>query len=227
MNIAVLFFGRLNDLDKHYDAYMKFLNKDNNNLYIFLSSDKEPINILKGFITLYKPISYINDKITPPLYNLSLYESNIRENFTNINNVIRHFTNKKRVLGLFNEFVKNNNNIKFDLVVSLRLDILFNDNSKNINDYIIKQNYLSNNIYIPKLYPMCIPENYNSCINDQIAFGNPNVMYIYMNVIDYIDFLLKKYKKCCFNPEILTIHNLKNYKINIKICDINYRINKD
>ena len=69
MNIAVLFYGRLTNYDKHYNNYMKFFNNDDNKLFIFLSSDNEPEDKLKGFIELYKPISYTKEieeyKIVP------------------------------------------------------------------------------------------------------------------------------------------------------------------
>jgi len=60
--IALLFYGRLKKYKEHHDIIMSIF-CSNSIIDCYLSSDNSDNNELKGFIDIYKPKSYINDKI--------------------------------------------------------------------------------------------------------------------------------------------------------------------
>jgi hypothetical protein len=194
MRIALLIYGRLNKSNKHYDNIMDSIGNEHT-VDIFLSSDNSPETQLQEFIELYKPISYNNDKVEHDT-NLEKYE---KHRYVVIDNMIRHFINKKRVFTLLELYVKKES-ITYDIIISLRIDLVFH-NSFNLTSV---QPYT---IYIP---------SGNDCdgINDQVAYGSMDVMKKYMNIYEYIIELLET-KTTIVHPESLTLANIQFHKINI------------
>jgi hypothetical protein len=195
---AILVYGRLNKSKDH--AYLKqtFANCD-----FYASSDNSPQEYLEDFVSIFKPILYTNEPIVHD-YRLDNYPYRPVE--TNLENMVRHFINKKRVFELMKQSGK-----KYDIIVSLRIDVVIT------NKIII--NILPNTIYIP------FGRDYRSGINDQIAMGDYPTMEKYMNIIDYII----GYLDSGFSfphPEKLTEINLVYHRIPIKRVDIQYRLEK-
>ena len=161
-----------------------------------MTSDNSP-NI-EDFVKIYKPLDYTNDKIEHN-YNFKKY-NRVRPE-TNIDNMTRHFINKNRVFTLFEKYVEKNN-INYNVIISLRLNLLFK------NKFIL--NSIENNtIYIPNCYDF-IPKS----INDMVAYGNFTVMKKYNNIINNVDELLRK-NLSIPHPESLTLANIiyNNIKI--------------
>lgn len=203
MRIAVLVYGRLKYCVEHYNNIINSIGKENNIIDFFMSSDNSP-NI-EDFIKLYKPLDYTNDKIEHN-YNFKKYNGVRVE--TNIDNMTRHFINKNRVFTLFEKYVEKNN-INYDVIISLRLNLLFK------NKFIF--NTIENNkIYIPKDYDP-IPKS----INDMVAYGNFNVMKKYNNIINNVDELLTK-NLTIPHPESLTLANIIYNNINIVRTNVEY-----
>jgi len=205
MRIALLIYGRLNKCNKHYDNIMDSIGKEHN-VDIFLSSDNSPETQLQEFIELYKPISYNNDKVEHDT-NLEKYEKHA---YVIIDNMIRHFINKKRVFALLELYVKNES-ITYDIIISLRIDLVFR-NSFNLTSV---QPYT---IYIP---------SGNDCtgINDQVAYGSMDVMKKYMNIYEYIIELLER-KTTIVHPESLTLANIRFHKINVIRVNLSHVIKR-
>lgn len=195
MRIALLVYGRLNKCKEHYNNIMDNIGKEHN-VDVFLSSDNSVETQLQEFIELYKPISYNNDKIIYDT-NLEKYE---KPEATNIDSMIRHFINKKRVFALLELYVTKES-ITYDIVISLRIDLVFH-NSFNL---ISAQ---SDTIYIPS------DNDFLDGINDQVAYGSIDVMKKYMNIYEYIIDLLER-KTTIAHPESLTLANIQFHKINI------------
>ena len=199
MKIAVLIYGRLNKCVEHYSNYMSSLGKD---VDFFLSSDNSSEELLQEFIHLYNPISYTNEKI---FYSISLDNYSKRPE-TNIHNMICHFINKQRVFQLLE-----NHNETYDIVVSLRIDLVFKDTF----DF---SNVVENTIYIPNNY-----DYYG--INDQVAYGTMEVMkkynYIFKNMI-YLIFT----EKAIVHPETLTLANIKFNELLINRFELSYYIER-
>jgi hypothetical protein len=107
-------------------------------ILIFFSSDNSSESLFNDFIHLYKPKLYNNSSIQYE-YNLGKYSG--RRDETCIHNMTCHFINKNRVFLLLEEY-KNKENIHYDCVISLRIDLVFLNN-------LIFNNLKDNTIYIP------------------------------------------------------------------------------
>lgn len=195
MHFAVLIYGRLNKCIENYQNITESIGIEHT-LDFFLSSDDSPDNLLQEFIKLYKPISYINDKIVHD-YNFENYPTQLQ---ANSENMTRHFINKTRVFRLFEQYVTNNS-VKYDASIALRVDLVFH------NKFTFPIHVEENTIYIPS-------NNDWSGLNDRVAYGNIDVMCKYMNIIDNVYYLLN-IKKCNRHPECLTFANMKYHRIDI------------
>ena len=202
MRIAVLVYGRLNKCVEHYKNIIENICVDN--IDFFLSSDNSPI--INDFIHLYKPIAYNNSPIHYK-YDLGKYPGKRSE--TNIHNMTCHFINKNRVFILLEEYVSKTN-IKYDIVVSLRIDCVFKTP--------FLRNVLDNTIYIPYGSDYI----YNA-LNDQIAYGTLDVMKKY-NSINAVDLLEKKLS--IPHPECLTFANIRFHNLQIKRIHMPYYIER-
>ena len=200
MKIAVLIYGRLNKCVEHYSNYISSLGKE---VDFFLSSDNSPKELLQEFIHLYNPISYTNEKI---VYSISL-DNYPKQPETNIHNMICHFINKQRVFQLLEK-----HNVTYDIVVSLRIDLVFN------NTFVFSNN-VENTIYIPNNY------DYREGINDQVAYGTMEVMkkynYLFKSMIDLLDT-----GKSIVHPETLTLANINFNELLINRFELSYYIER-
>jgi hypothetical protein len=206
MRVAVLVYGRLNKCVEHYENTVESIGKDID-IDFFLSSDNSSESLFNDFIHLYKPKLYDNSSIQYE-YDLTKYPGKREE--TNIHNMTCHFINKNRVFLLLEEY-KNKENIHYDCVISLRIDLVF------LNNFIFN-NLEDNTIYIP--YGKDYLDN---GINDQVAYGNIDVMKKY-NSINAVDLLEKKLS--IPHPESLHYANIIFHKLQIKRVNLEYNLDK-
>lgn len=207
MKIAILIYGRLDECSLSYQNTMNALS-NYDSVDFFCSSDNSDESCLYEFINKYKPIDYINDKITTDEYK---YFYDFPNNpATNIDFMIRHFINKNRVYNLFLKHIEANNK-QYDIIMYLRADLKFYEkfNFENPKD---------NNIYIPLEWDW-------GGINDQIAYGNQNVMKIYSNLIFNCIILLSN-KLAIVHPETLTLANLIYNGLTINRFKLQYHVHK-
>ena len=211
MKIAVLVYGRLN---KNIDQYNYIINSIGveNNIDFFCSSDNSSKKDLDNFVNKYKPKKYINSKIIIQEDILNYYKSFPKPNETNVENVIRHFTNKERVYKLFKEYIEKNKT-HYDIILCLRIDL-------DIFDKFNFENTERNILYIPK------GRDFRSGINDQIAYGNQYVMEKYLNILTYCGPILENYMSF-FHPENLTKANINFHKLKVHRFKFRYNINKN
>ena len=205
MRIAVLVFGRLNRCDEHYENIMESLG--DNELDFFVSSDNPDEALLKDFIRLYKPKSCNISSIS---YNYDLSKYPGRRAETRIDIMTRHFINKNRVLALLEEYM-DKTKVEYDCVLSLRVDCVFK-NKFNFNSF------QENTIYIP--YDFDWVEN---GINDQLAYGNLEVMRKY-NSINPVQLLEKGLS--IPHPETLNCANIKFHKLQVERPYLEYFIER-
>lgn len=213
MRVAILVYGRL---DKALCNYRYIKNSIGSlekieTIDFFCSSDNS--SNIEEFIIKYKPKDYINDKIDIDENELEYYNMYRVPGEVSVKNVLKHFTNKKRVYHIFNQYRKENN-LHYDVVVSLRIDI------KIFKKFMInKPNH--NTIYIPNC------EDHRNGINDQIAYGDQIVMEKYCNIIDNCKFILNnKLSKIGFHPENLTLANIKLNELTIERFNLKYKITR-
>lgn len=212
MRIALLIYGRLNKAITQFTNIENniFQNNLNSQIDCFCSSDNS--KHMENFINLYSPKNFINDEIIVTDNLLNYYKFNFNTpSETNIKNVIKHFTNKKRVFELMEKY-SITNKIKYDVVISYRIDIQL------ISKFDIC-NPKYNTIYIPE------GQDWRMGINDQIAYGSQNVMKKYCNILNNIHIILKyKLSKYGFHPENLTLANIKYNNIYIYRFKLSYII---
>lgn len=199
MKIAVLVYGRLNKCMEHQENILEHIGFQHE-LDFFVSSDNSPDMNL--FIKLYKPKLWINDPVTYSV-NFGKYPTNRPE--TNIHNMTCHFINKKRVFELFKSY-----NEKYDLVISLRIDLHFE--TKFNFDHVEKDT-----IYIPS------GSDWGG-INDQLAYGNSETMEKYHKIFDNCIYFLER--GTVPHPETLNSANLIYYNLDIIRFPIKYYINR-
>jgi hypothetical protein len=205
MRIAVLVFGRLNRCTDHYENIMESLG--DNEIEFFVSSDNPDESLLKDFIRLYKPKMYNHSPITYH-YDLSKYPGRRYE--TRLDIMTRHFINKNRVLSLLEEYIETNG-VEYDCVLSLRVDCVFKHG-------ILFDSIEENTIYIPNGFDWV-----ENGINDQIAYGNLEVMRKY-NSINPVELLEKGLS--IPHPETLNCANIKYHKLLIQRPEIEYFIER-
>lgn len=205
MRIAVLVYGRLNNAAKHYrnivDAF------GTHDLDFFLSSDNSSESLLNEFTRLYKPVRYIN---SPIHYDRDLGKYPGKRDETNIHNMTCHFINKNRVFALLEEHV-HATRATYDCVVSLRIDCVFQN--KFVFDALAEDT-----IYIPQG-----SDHVEKAINDQIAYGKPDVMKKY-NSIDPV-YLLEN-RLSIPHPESLNYANIQFHALQVVRVELNYYLDK-
>ena len=198
MRVAVLVYGRLDKCIQQYDNIIEHIGR-NHEVDFFFSSDESSEFLVNNFIKLYKPILYDNTKITYD-YDLSKYQSS--EQVSRVHNMTCHFINKNRVFALLEKHMQTNN-VNYDVVISLRIDLQF-ENSFDFSEL------LDNTLYIPH------NEDHGG-INDRVAYGKVDVMKKY-NSIDPV-FLLEQ-KLSIIHPESLTLANIKFNELLVKRVDL-------
>lgn len=209
MKVAILIYGRLNKCAEHYSYFMNALS-NYDSVDFFCSSDNSDTIHMNDFITRYKPIYYINDKIKVDDFNY-IYEFP-QHPHTHVDNMIRHFINKKRVYNIFLKYIEATNK-QYDIIMYLRADL-------QIDDKFNFEYPKDNNIYIP------IGKDYYNGINDQIAYGNQSVMKLYSNLIFNCKLLLSN-NLSYVHPETLTLANLKYNNVIINRFSLSYKLNKN
>lgn len=207
MRIAVLIYGRLDNFVEHHDNILNSIGSENS-VDFFLSSDNSP-NIDR-FVELYKPIMYINNKIEHN-FNFSKYDEKIAGE-TSLSNMTCHFINKYRVFCLLEHYIKVQD-VKYDVILSLRIDL-------NIEDKFDFRDIEENTIYIP------LGEDHRGGLNDQLAYGNLDVMKKYSCIIFNATRLLEE-RLSILHPESLVKANIVSNNINVKRFQLRYNINKN
>lgn len=196
---AVLIYGRLNKAKDHYPNIMETFDGAD----FFASSDNSSQECLDDFVRLYKPILYTNEPIVHS-YQLDHYPNKPYE--THLDNMVRHFINKKRVF----ELMKNSGK-KYNVIVCLRIDAVFS--------HPIELMILPNHIYIP------FGRDHRQGINDHLAIGDEPTMEKYMTVIDNMIYLLD-HGLSFPHPERLTFVNLVCHGIPIVRFNLHYRLDR-
>jgi len=208
MRIAVLVYGRLNKSAETHENIMANLGiRKCDQVDFFASSDNSSEESLANFISLYSPIAYDNSEKTYT-YDLGIYPCKRVE--VNLHNMACHFINKNRVFSLLDEHIQNTNTA-YDLVVSLRIDILFD------GPLITSHPIAENTIYIPEGSDFICDS-----INDQLAYGSVDVMRKY-NSIDPV-YLLDNGLSIP-HPESLHYANIiRVHQLNVCRIPVGYRI---
>jgi len=221
MRIAVLVYGRIDMSNEARAENIKNTIGTNHTIDFFLSSDNSSTPDIEEFIRLYRPISYINDPIERTdklefkracVFSRTCPERNPSYDDLRIENMVRHFFNKKRVFSLLEKHIENTK-IHYDVVLSLRNDLVFK-NKFNF-DYIHK-----NTVYIPEG-----SDYLGKALNDQVAYGRVETMKKYSNIFENMIYLLEK-KISISHPESLNYANIHHHKLKIIRFILDYEIKR-
>lgn len=166
MHLAILVYGSLDASAKHYENIVDSIGREHT-IDFFGSSDHSNEDCLNDFLRLYQPISYTNEPIEHS-YDLTGYPIEY-----NMENMIQHFINKDRVFTLME-----NTNTLYDVVISLRVDLLF-------HSPFLFNDIQENTIYIPE------GNDLEGGLNEQLVYGKPDAMNKYMNHIHNCMYLLE------------------------------------
>jgi len=212
MRIAVLFYGRLRKFKEHRENFLDSIGRDNT-LDIFYSADAEPQSDIQEFVDLYKPVCYSNDPIEntiePLLYKYKNPPSPDHYDRTNVKNMTRHFYNKKRVVGLLDDYIRETGT-KYNVVVFLRFDLFY-------KEPFVFQEVKENTVYIPEGHNYAL-----LAVNDQLAYGSFEAMKKYMtlydNVVSFLD------QDAFLHPESLHYWNLRHHGIQVVRYPFSYTL---
>lgn len=173
-------------------------------IYYYLASESKIIQKA----TFNQRIQLFNIDNNVPYKNATAKHVQPKTKSDMVSNTCAMFYKKRRIW----EFVSNK---KYDLIVSVRPDILPLDGQYMIHLIINAILHIDNNTLL-------IPKFYNSHgITDSLAFGNYHVMKMYMKLYDSIDTFLKTYY---FNPEFILYKYLHDNGIKFSVFDFVYKI---
>lgn len=196
MNIAILFSGRIFGYEKTIESYKEHIYKENTHIFIAHNAyNPEDLSIFNSSKNIHvtselyvmpesPPIRYSNPGTDPNGYYLSSM-----------------WYNRNLAYKMMKEFSLKNN-IKFDIVISARLDAL-------IKSPLITP-VEENTIYIPN------NEDHGG-LNDQFAYGTMDIMEVYCNLYNNV-------KTVTPGPETLLKDYIKTTGINIKRIDLVYQL---
>jgi hypothetical protein len=208
MKIAVLFSGRINRFQEHYDNIMTNI-VQNNDADFFLSHSPECDEDIHKFCTIYHPKTVNNNTIT--YMDLSSYTCHPQ---SNSHNVMCMWVNRQRVFQDMRDYMVKNN-IWYDIIISTRLDTWCYE-TLNLSKY---DNLSDTDIYIP-----------NGCdwggLNDQLAFGNyyamEKYMMLYSNMNPILDILMNSIGY--YGPEPILKVNIELNNLIVHRFPLNYKL---
>jgi len=210
-NLAICISGSLRSLEYCINNFIDFIYEPNKkhfniNIFYYLPLD-DNINKVSLLKYLNPTILIENDK----QHNIPDITWNGRSINFKVDNVstagipgyIQQLYGIQSSYELLEDYEKKNN-IKFDLILRCRSDIIFK------NPIYIKD-YNTNNIIVSKFH-------YWDGINDRFAFGNRDIMSFYMTMYSSLYKLTNNVKLHIKNAEYFCKYNLDINNINYEMC---------
>jgi hypothetical protein len=151
---------------------------------------------------------YIKENIKPKLYTIQNYQQFCEQTSTEITAALYNSINE---VNLLRKKFENENNIKYDLIILCRMDLLFACSIPNFE--------IDNAINDPNSIYMTInrgSETTNSLISDGFIFGGPKAISFYANSFNF----WKQHPH--LKNESVYIENFKNTKVNVKRSKIKF-----
>lgn len=214
-NLAICISGSLRSFEFTLNNFIENIIEPNKNdfnihYFFFLPNDKNSYKI--KLFEKYNPNIIIKDDITLEYPNIKWGAS---RDYLVVDDVsigglqgwLQQIKGVQESYNMVTDF-QNKNNIKFDIILRVRSDVLFK------NKLIIKNYDIDNKIIVPNFHS-------HRGINDRLAFGNINNMKVYMNMYSNLytfsnSFFKEKNEKLyIFNAETFT-------KFNLEVNNINY-----
>lgn len=212
MRLAILISGRINGDKKYHDSIMyllKNINYDSIDFYISYEKNTDDETV-SSVIQLYNPKQIVRSDENIYQFQLTNHDnicindkSYHKRSETNPHNLMCMHYNR---FNLYQMLLNHN----YDLVISTRMDFIYDETLSIDYEDIINNDYL----YIPKT------EADFGGINDQFAVGKLNSILLYSNLYSNLLNLLDS--GVTFHPETLLMHHIKSSNIKIKRFSLQY-----
>jgi hypothetical protein len=209
MKIALLFSGRVDKFEEHYDNIRTSIIQDHDaDVFLSTVTDEETMN---RFRALYAPKGTINREVD---YDPS-YEHN-RHPLANYHNMMCMYCHRMRVCDEMETYAASTNTV-YAYVISIRLDAYFDEP-------------LSYQVFLCGNESACQPDNKDVYIpagndwggtNDQFAIGSMEAMRVYMRVYDEMKQWISEPN---FGPEIVLGKHLNQHGMNVYRFPFRYRL---
>ena len=196
MKIAILIAGFLRSFENNLE-HLKNNLLQNHNTDIYIHKTKNENNDKYNNTNDWEHVK----KIVTPKVVIETDDVNLNEN-SNYNNILNQFY-KFYILNKIKNATEKEENIKYDVVIKWRPDIL-------LNNKIDFTNIDQNTIYIPtdsKIDKSKLQNLSDKHVCDIIAYGDNNSMNYYFNFYKHLDKLIKKHGYC---SETLLYHYLED-----------------
>ncbi len=179
MKIAILFSGRIHLFQKSYQNIIKNM-VQGNEVDFFVSYPKNTdINETNAFLEKFEPKGFMESE--EEYFSIEKYPDPPKHVILKSrHNMMCMFLNRKNVFQLLQKYIEENN-IKYDLVISTRIDFLIHQ-KLDLKLLIHKANQEF----------LCIPAGQDCLgLNDRIAMGNMDTMNVYMSCFDSLEYLFE------------------------------------
>jgi len=209
-HIALYFSGRIKGYEEGIEN-LKFL-KEKYNIIFFCSLNLKEITSYEQLF--FNILEIQNDR-------LNIEETIIPDNMKQLSskpycgipkNIYSHLYHSSKCFELIETYQKKNK-IIFDKIIKFRSDII-SKTSLPID-------------FDTKNQTILIPDGNDHCgVNDQIAYGDYNVMKCYSYLFDYIDLYCNQMKRS-FHPETLFLFHLQRNNISIQRFPFEYKLSNN
>jgi hypothetical protein len=210
MKIAVYFSGRITAYEHAIEHMLKM--KNENNITFFCSLNLEKISDYEQKLLDLLEVTE-QQYCIQPTQSLPNWVKECLPSSDKVcipENVYSHFFHNQQCWNLIQTF-QEKNNILFNVVCKYRADICcskpFSFSFSSIEERIV---------YIPE-------GNDHTGLNDQIAYGNMEVMKMYSTLFERLESICST-RQCIFHPETLVEFNMKSNNISVHRFDFAYTL---
>jgi hypothetical protein len=208
MKIAVYFSGRITAYDHTIEHILKMKKENNITFFCSLNLDKITMFEQKFFDLLEITEQQYCIQPTPSLPNWVKECLPYTNRGCRPNNVYSQIFHNQQCWNLIQKF-QEKNNMLFDVVCKYRADIVC---SEPFSFVPVEEN----TIYIPEGFDY-------EALNDQIAYGNIDVMKVYSTLFERFEHICSK-RQCIYHPETLVKFNIESNNISVQRFHFTYTL---
>lgn len=211
--VALYFSGRIRTYEQQISTLKNLSEKYNMDVFVSLNGELDDYHRI--FLDTFdiKKYNFEIFHLDEPFKNLRGYrDGNSPYNMTSA------FYNNMKAFEMIEEY-QNQHGFVYDVVVKYRADVVSNEDLNLLNMDM-------GSLYIPEGRDYTVHSKYKG-MNDQIAYGDPEMMKIYSSLYRNMEEYLIK-DNVIFHPESLLYHHLKKNDIidRIKRFPFDYSLNK-
>jgi hypothetical protein len=197
MNICINIYGQQRDLNRTLKVVEQIKDNINNFIILYTGWEHETLKFNEYFPDAYiRRITKNDDLIKEYINKYSFIQIDCTNIHKSIEHIITGFYIKNESFKTIEDYLKINNNKKFDIIITIRTDTIIFDNKK-VDFEFIKNNTLDK-VYVCKEHNFDI-YNQGAC-NDVFVLSNHNNMIKILDQLNYLDKVLLN-DNVTFHPE--------------------------